>query len=254
MEEEAHIQTSFSGLDWALVVPMANEEPDFPPFYQALNNALNAIGSGRVYWVVDSVSKDKTLALCEEVSLADPRYITLFRPENRNVVDAYLAGYKEAYKNGHSFIIEMDAGLSHAPDSLFRFLGLLSSGKWDAVLGSRFMKGGKLEDANPKRTFLSQGGTFVSNLLLGTRLTDMTSGYQGFKRDLVGKFLAFPLKSEGHFYQTELRYLIRKHKVVEIPISYRAPSPRVSSKSIKNAVLTLLYYFNRRLLLNPAKI
>ena len=233
---------------------MANEEPDFPPFYQALNKSLNELGSGIVYWVVDSVSTDRTLALCEEVSAKDSRYKTLFRPENRNVVDAYLAGYREAYHNGHTYIIEMDAGLSHSPESLKHFLSLLSSGNWDAVLGSRFIDGGKLEDANPKRTFLSQGGTFISNLLLGTRLTDMTSGYQGFKRELVGKFLAYPLKSKGHFYQTELRYLIRKYRIVEIPISYRAPSPRVSTKSIQNAVLTLFHYFTRRVLLNPAKI
>lgn len=252
--EEALSKYDFTQINWALVVPMANEEPDFQPFYNALNKALNQIGSGKVYWVVDTVSKDRTLELCQKVSDYDPRYITLFRPENKNVVDAYLAGYREAYNKGHNFIIEMDAGLSHDPASLPQFLQLLISGKFDAVLGSRFMKGGKLEDANPKRKFLSQGGTQLSNWLLGTQLTDMTSGYQGFTRELVGRFLAKPLKSVGHFYQTELRYLVRNYRIIEIPISYRAPSPRVSTKSIKNAVLTLLYFFFKRLLLNAASI
>ena len=49
---------------WALVVPMANEEADFYPFINSLQKALNELPNGKVYFVVDSVSKDKTLSLC----------------------------------------------------------------------------------------------------------------------------------------------------------------------------------------------
>ena len=76
---------------------------------------------------------------------------------------------------------------------------------------------------------------------------DMTSGYQGFHREIVGRFLSYELKSKAHFYQTELRYLLRKTRYMEVPIHYRAPSPSVNEKAIKNSFETLFYYTKKRL-------
>src|SRR5215213_9968968 len=104
--------------NWAVIIPMANEESDFDIFANELEGALTRIGSGKVYFIVDKVSKDRTLELCESLSKGDSRFVTIWAPENRNVVDAYMRGYKEALKNNHDYIIEMDAGLSHHPQSL----------------------------------------------------------------------------------------------------------------------------------------
>jgi len=237
---------TLTGMNWALVVPMANEEPDFKPFVDALRIALDKIGSGTVYFIVDNVSKDRTAELCRELTASDRRFMTVWAPENKNVVDAYLRGYKEALKNGHDYILEMDAGLSHDPVFLPDFLSLLKEG-FQCVFGSRFMKGGSMGDSPANRRNLSKFGTLLSNFLLGSKLHDMTSGYQGFDSDTVKQFTSYHLKSKAHFYQTELRYLLRKRKQKEVPITYKAPSPSVSRKAILNSIETLLYYFFRRI-------
>jgi dolichol-phosphate mannosyltransferase len=231
---------------WAVVVPMANEEADFNPFISALKNALNDLPNGSVYLIVDKVSKDNTLKLCQELSKEDSRFKTIWAPENKNVVDAYIRGYKEALKSDAEYIIEMDAGLSHDPASLKNFIKYLSE-DYSCVFGSRFIEGGSMGDSPAKRQSLSKSGTILSNMLLGTNLRDMTSGFQGFHRNIVKLFTSYPLKSKAHFYQTEIRYILRKHKHKEIPIQYRAPSPRVSKKAIINSLETLLYYFWRRI-------
>lgn len=233
-------------IDFAVIIPMANEENDFNEFIEILIKELNLIGSGVVYLVVDNVSRDKTLELCNNLSLSDKRFFTVWEPKNKNVVDAYMTGYKQAAKNRHKFIIEMDAGLSHDPASLMTFLQLLNSG-YDCVFGSRFIKGGFINKSNWRRTFLSRTGTILSCLLLGTKLSDATSGYQGFNSEIVDKFLKYKLLSKAHFYQTELRYLLRDSKYIEVPITYRAPSPSISSKSIINSIKVLLYYFFLRI-------
>ncbi|MEO8210381.1 MAG: glycosyltransferase, partial [bacterium] len=172
---------------------------------------------------------------------------------NKNVVDAYIRGYKEALNSNAEYIIEMDAGLSHDPSSIKDFLKLLSE-NYLCVYGSRFIKGGSMGDSPAKRQSLSRTGTILSNFLLGTKLHDMTSGYQGFHRSIVKLFTSYPLKSKAHFYQTEIRYILRKYKYKEIPIQYQAPSPRVSKKAIINSLETLLYYFWRRLTFRPVSI
>ncbi|TXK49267.1 glycosyltransferase family 2 protein [Pontibacter qinzhouensis] len=231
--------------DWALVIPLANEESDFSPFSTLLTAVLDRLESGHVYLVVDKVSVDNTLSLCRDLSAKDPRFITVWAPQTKNVVDAYLAGYQAAYDGGHAFIIEMDAGLSHDPRALPMFLRVLNEGN-ECAFGSRFINGGSTADSAWGRWFLSKFGTLVSNLLLGTTMKDMTSGYQGFHRSVVKQFLDYPLKSTAHFYQTEIRYLLRKKRYMEVPIHYRAPSASVSPKAIRNARQTLLYYVKLR--------
>lgn len=232
--------------NWAAVIPMANEEEDFAPFTDLLANVMDVVGTGRVYMIIDKVSKDRTLELARELEQKDLRFTTVWAPENKSVVDAYLRGFREAYNNGHDLIIEMDAGMSHDPRAIPMFLRVLNEGN-QCAFGSRFINGGSMGDSPFKRRMLSKVGTILANTLLGTCLHDMTSGFQGFHRDVVGEILNYQLKSTAHFYQTELRYLLRKKRIFEVPIHYQAPSPRVSSKAIKNANQTLIYYFKERL-------
>lgn len=233
-------------IDFGLVVPMANEEKDFGPFITALTASLDKLQCGKVYFVVDNVSKDRTLDVCRTLSQKDQRFVTVWAPENKNVVDAYMRGYKEAFKNGHEIIIEMDAGLSHNPESIPLFLTALNNG-YECAFGSRFVADGSIKDSTWKRKLLSKGGTIMSNILLGSKMSDMTSGFQGFHRSVVEKFINYNLLSKAHFYQTELRYLLRKTRYTEIPIHYKAPSPSVSQKSIFNSISVLLHYFFLRL-------
>jgi dolichol-phosphate mannosyltransferase len=232
--------------NYAVVIPMANEESEFISFVEVLKDTLDQYPSGTVYFVVDEVSVDNTLALCRGVSQRDDRFQTVWAPGNRNVVDAYISGYREALKNDHDIIIEMDAGLSHDPRAIPMFLRVLNEGNVCAF-GSRFVNGGSISDSNWRRYFLSKTGTLLSNLLLGTSMRDMTSGYQGFHADIVRKFVDYPLLSRAHFYQTELRYLLRRTRYMEVPIHYRAPSPRVSKKAIRNSFQVLFFYFFQRL-------
>jgi len=234
--------------NFAVIIPMANEEKDFFPFINQLKTTLNNLRTGTVYFVVDKVSKDNTLDLCQKMSAEDPRFITLWAPENKNVVDAYIRGYQEAYHRNHDIVIEMDAGLSHDPAMLINFINILNSG-YDCAFGSRNIIGGSNTDSSISRRFLSASGTLLANILLGTKLKDMTSGYQGFRREIVAKLICYPLRSTAHFYQTEVRYLLRNYTYVETPIHYRSPSPRVSWKAIKNSFQVLGYYTFKRLLL-----
>jgi len=232
-------------LTWAVIVPMANEEADFSEFVNELEYVFDNTGSGTAYFIIDDVSKDRTLELCTSKASADKRFVTIYAPENKSVVDAYLRGYREAFKDGHEWIIEMDAGMSHDPKSIPAFLTELKSGVM-CVFGSRFINGGSMTNSPLKRRFLSKFGTLLSTILLGTKLKDMTSGYQGFHRSIVEGILKYPIRSKAHFYQTELRYLLRAFTYVELPINYKAPSPRVSKRAIWNAAQTLSYYFWNR--------
>jgi len=233
--------------NWAAVIPLANEEKELSELAEALRAVMDAVEGGAVYFIVDRVSVDSTFERCRELGESDPRFKTRWIPENRNVVDAYMNGFREALNDGHEIIIEMDGGLSHDPRAIPAFLRALNEGN-DCAFGSRYINGGSMVDSPFKRRFLSKGGSILAQWLLGAKLADMTSGFQAFRRSVLLKAVDYPLLSKAHFYQTELRYLLRKEKLIEVPIHYRAPSPRVSSGAIRNSLSVLLRYFLLRLI------
>jgi dolichol-phosphate mannosyltransferase len=228
-------------------VPLANEERELAGFAAALRAIMDTLEGGVVYLVVDRVSQDRTLECCRELEREDPRFVTKWLPENRSVVDAYVNGFREALKDGHEIIIEMDAGLSHDPRAIPAFLRALNEGN-DCAFGSRYVNGGSMVDSPVRRRLLSKGGTLAAQWLLGSRLADMTSGFQGFRREVLEKLVVYPLRSRAHFYQTEVRHLLRREKLIEVPIHYRAPSPRVSHGAIRNSLAVLAYYTLQRML------
>lgn len=238
---------------FAIVSPLANEGDTFAEFAAALQCALNELGAGEVFFVVDNVSKDNTLELCRRLESEDGRFHAIYAPENRNVVDAYLRGYKEALARPFDYIIEMDGGMSHNPAALPQFIRCLNEGH-KCVFGSRFINGGSIYDSNWRRTVFSRGGTILSNILLGTRMRDMTSGYMGFHADVARRFVEHGLLSKAHFYQTEVRYLLRYQMYIEVPIHYIAPSPSVRWEAIRNSFAVLFHYFFLRITGRPAAL
>lgn len=230
---------------YCVIIPVANEADSLNRFADALKRNLEKLEGGAVYFIVDTCSKDDTAAICRQLAADDQRFNMIWAPENRHVVDAYLRGYRETCHLS-DYVIEMDAGFSHDPNALPLFLDELMKG-YDIVYGSRFMRGGSITGASPLRYLLSKGGTWLSNHLLGMHMKDMTSGYIGMTSEMAQQIISKIFLSTAHFYQTELRFLMRQAYFSEIPIHYTAPSARMTTKSVSNALQVLFFYFYSRL-------
>ena len=99
---------------------------------------------GKIYFVIDNASKDKTLELARDLAQKDNRFEVIWLPDNKNVVDAYLIGFKVAYEQGHDIIIEMDAGLSHDQELFPMYLRVLNEGNevaFDFQIHKRWLNG-----------------------------------------------------------------------------------------------------------------
>lgn len=218
---------------YAVVMPAANEE-------KTIQSTIDSIMAYRdrplhLYIVIDHYSKDATEDIIREAMKRYDRLHLVFYKEARGVATCYLYGFQVAIEEGADFIIEMDAGGSHNVEDLPKFLDKLDEG-YDCVWGSRFMKGGGVKDLPAYRRFLSRGGTLLSNVVLGTRLKDMTSGYEAFRADVLKKLDLDKFLSTGHMYQTEMRYYCRNEKAVEVPIVYVGSDTVLKFKSVTEAL------------------
>ena len=110
---------------------------------------------------------------------------------------------------------------------------------YDCVFGSRFCKGGKISASSTKRYLISRGGSILTNLLLGTKLKDMTSGFELFTSQALQDVLKKGIGSKGHFFQTEIKVYCRDLRITEVPIHYKSASPSVNNSVLIDAFKNL---------------
>ena len=226
---------------------MANEEETAIGFVKEVLDqcASRAFKTVTFFAVLDNVSKDNTLALLRQLAKEQPTVRIVWAPENRSVVDAYIRGYQEALASGCDWILEIDGGYSHQPSDIPQFFERMLEG-YACVFGSRFCEGGRIVEGTVKRHFVSRAGTVLSNIVLGTKLKDMTSGFELFSRPVLQKVLARGIRSRGPFFQTEIRTYCKNLRAVEVPILYRAPSHDLNNSSLKDAFINLWRLFGLR--------
>ena len=224
-----------------IVMPVANEEGTMG---QILDEILGLPYENLyIYPVVDSYSKDRTEEIIREKEEISDRVKCIFYQESTGVISCYLEGFRQALADGAERILEMDGGGSHLPAEIPQFLEKMEEG-YDCVWGSRFMEGGSMKEQPLYRRILSQGGTYLSNFVLGTRLKDMTSGFEGFQREVLESMNLDRFLSTGHMYQTEMRYYCRNLRTIEVPIHYVGTASSLKGSSVTEA-LKLLFQLKR---------
>ena len=219
-----------------IVMPVANEE-------ESMGSVLEEIlalpyDNLYVYPVIDNFSKDRTEEIIRDYEAKTGRVKCIFYKESRGVISCYLEGFRRALADGAEQIIEMDGGGSHSPKEIPQFIDNLEKG-YDCVWGSRFVAGGDISNHPLYRRILSSGGTTLANVVLGTKLKDMTSGFEGFQRKVLEEMNLDQFLSTGHMYQTEMRYYCRNLHIIEVPIHYIGGSSSLKFKSVKEALRIL---------------
>ena len=219
----------------AVVVPLASETATITDF---LTRVVVQLGTDDlVICVLDNVSRDDTREKVEAFGVLDARVRSVWAPENRSVMDAYFRGYHEALDVGAEWILEMDGGLSHQPEEIPQYVALIDRG-YDYVVGCRFMEGGS-HTGSLRRRFVSRAGSILARVALGAGMHDMTSGFEMFSRRALEYVLNRGVESRANFFQTEIKYMLRDWRWIEVPINYRSTSSRIASSSISEAVRNL---------------
>lgn len=227
---------------------MANEEASAVAFVKEVLGECTPAGFKSVVFfaILDRASKDRTRELLDDLQAQWPQLQVIWSPENKTVVDAYVRGYEEALRAGCDWILEIDAGFSHRPSDVPQFFDKMLEG-YTCVFGSRFCVGGEMRDSTLKRKIVSHGGSVLTNLLLGTKLSDMTSGFEMFSHAALREVLDKGIESRGPFFQTEIKTYCRNMKTAELPIHYRVDGHNINQQTLKDSFSNLFRLFRLRL-------
>ena len=191
---------------------------------------------------MDDCSTDQTWKILEELAARLPELLPIQNESEHGYGRAVIRGLD--CMQGDAAVIMM-ADESDDCRDVVRYWEKLNEG-YDCVFGSRFCDGGTMQGPT-KRRIISRGGTALTNLLLGTRMQDMTSGFEMFSRSALQEVLDKGIHSRAHFFQTEIRAHCRRLRVAEVPIRYRVTSNSVNRRVVIDALANLGRLFRLRL-------
>jgi dolichol-phosphate mannosyltransferase len=195
--------------------------------------------------IVDDGSPDGTAAIIKELQkqYADSLFL-MERAGKQGLGTAYIAGFKYSLANGYDYIFEMDADFSHNPDDLVRLYNACHTGGADLSVGSRYVKGGKVENWPWDRILISKGGSLYARLIIWLPVRDTTAGFVCYSRKVLEKINLDNIKFIGYAFQIEMKYRAWQagFKIKEVPITFidrQAGSSKMSQGIVKEAVLAV---------------
>lgn len=197
------------------------------PTYNEQENLRAIVGSIRQHApaadivIVDDESEDGTGVIADELGREHPgKVFVIHRPTKDGLGRAYVAGFKFALARDYELVMQMDADFSHDPSYLPKFLDEISD--HDLVLGSRYLNGISVVNWDLKRLILSRAATGYVRFITRLPLSDATSGFKCWRREVLEAIDLDRIFSSGYLFQVEMSYRTyqKKFRIAEIPIIF----------------------------------
>jgi dolichol-phosphate mannosyltransferase len=224
-----------------VVIPTFNEQANIARMIHAVLNLPEQFD----LLIIDDNSPDGTAKEVANLKQQYPSRLFLHeRAGKLGLGTAYIHGFKWALENKYEFIIEMDADFSHDPNDLPRLVEACK-GNADVVVGSRYVKDGKVVNWPADRIILSKGASLYVRLITWIPVKDTTAGFVCYKRKVLESIDLDAIRFIGYAFQIELKYAAWKcgFKIIEIPITFKDREAGISKMSkgiFKEAVLGVL--------------
>jgi dolichol-phosphate mannosyltransferase len=199
-------------------LPTYNERENLESMVRALGRELR---EGDRVLVIDDASPDGTGVIADGLATELPFVSVLHRERKEGLGPAYLAGFARALADGAELVLEMDCDFSHDPKDVPRLIAAAEDGA-DLVLGSRYVAGGSIPNWGLARRAISLGGNLYAQVILQSRLRDLTGGFKCFRRRVLETVDLAAIDSKGYAFQIETTYRVVRagFQVLEVPIAF----------------------------------
>lgn len=200
----------------AIIIPMYQEQGNVTPLVNRLGELRKKEGLEFDLIAVNDGSTDDTAKEITEARKQNPWIKLINHQKNQGMAQALKTGIATGLQGGYKIFIFMDGDLTHNPQYIPRFLNKLDEG-YDFVIGSRYIRGGKMVGVPVIRVLISRLGNLLGRLLLQLPLKDLTSGYRAARSQV---FETVELKENGFGIQMEelVKAYAAGYKMAEIPI------------------------------------
>ena len=222
----------------SVIIPVYNEEQTIDEVIAKVSS-VELPGVEKEFVIANDGSTDATRGIIDKRQWPSGSPVHVYHsPINLGKGAAVRIGL--AFATGDVLLVQ-DADLELDPSEYGRILEPITSNRADVVYGSRFL--GENRRIPGRTRAANRFLTALTNLLFGSRLTDMETAYKVMRREALA---GVRLRTVGFDIEPELtaKLLLAGRRIVEVPISY---TPRTTEQGKKmrwidgvDAVYTLL--------------
>ena len=149
--------------------------------------------------VVDDASDDATVEVARDLGLT-----CHVHEENRGYGANQKTCYSQALATKADVIIMLHPDYQYDPRLVTPMAGMIASGVYDVVLGSRILGGGALSGGMPWWKYIANRGlTLIQNIALGAKLSEYHTGYRAYSRAFLEQ-LDFDRYSDNFIFDNQL--------------------------------------------------
>jgi glycosyltransferase involved in cell wall biosynthesis len=199
----------------SIVVPVYNEGPNFQVLWDQLSSLIN---SDFIAYVVYDFDEDDTIPVVNGIIVAGESRLRIIKNQlGRGVVSAIMTGF-EVVPDGPVLVVMAD--LSDDLAQVDRMLALYSQG-FHVVVGSRYMKGGRLIGGPFLKQLLSRLAGTSLFLLRGLPTHDATNAFKIYDRAMVK---SLNVESQGGFelnLELTVKAFLAGYRITEVPSTWR---------------------------------
>ena len=205
--------------DSIVIIPTYNEKDNIEPIIRAvfgLEKAFHIL-------IIDDGSPDGTADIVKRLQHEfTERLFLVVRSGKLGLGTAYICGFKWAIARGYDYIFEMDADFSHHPNDLPRLYTACVEQGADVAIGSRYCKGGKVENWPLGRVWMSYYASVYVRMITWLKIKDTTAGFKCYRRQVLETIALDKIRFVGYAFQIEMKFTAYKcgFKLIEVPIVF----------------------------------
>lgn len=168
----------------SIILPTYNEKENIIQLVkQVAQNLLGNENKNYEIIIVDDNSPDETSEEVNKYKNHDKNIKLITRKKERGLASAIKTGINNSIGE---YIIIMDTDLSHPPEFLGILIHTIKETDLDAVIASRYIKGGSM-NSNRLKFLLSKAMNLLLGIILNLNIKDLTGGFFIIKKSLLQK-------------------------------------------------------------------
>lgn len=216
----------------SVVLLAVNEAENLKILFPKILSMLDKMETSYEVLLIDSAkATDDTASICAQFPKV--RYIN---QEESRYAGAFRTGIKYAQED---HLLVLDADGSHDPEMIPQIYAKSMEG-YDLVIGSRYCKGGKTDDA-VFSFLMSKVLNLIMRIVIGVRAKDISTSYRIYQTEQIK---AVCLTCENYEVLQEVILRMKKNKknfrIAEVPITFEK---RLFGESKRKLMRFILTYF-----------
>jgi dolichol-phosphate mannosyltransferase len=201
----------------SVVIPARNEEGCIAATVEHLHVELRLRAIPHEILVVDDGSTDATWAILQELHTRIPECKSVHNEAEHGFGRAITFGFR--YMTGDAVVVMM-ADESDDCRDVVRYWETLGAG-WDAVFGSRFIRGGTVIDYPWLKFLINRIANLFLRFLFNVDLNDFTNAFKAYRRTVIEGCSPFLSPHYNLTLELPLKTIVRGYSWTVIPITWR---------------------------------